>query len=338
MDECVIEGNGDMKIYEGAILHIGSPEGIDKRSLAGNIQLRGAVELHKKAVYLYDGHVRQSVGNGLPSGISRLVINNQTGVFMQSDLAIDWLDLESGFLYTGPHTVRVGTSVASTGIITRKSGLVRGAISKWYGPDEIDSLRIVAGDEGGTLVFRFSSEEPQFRKGLIELKYHPGKPDDGYKSPFAAKQIPVGITEFGYFSVTLSNGPDDALLVQDGTVLVAGGESVSKWKMVRNNSSSKNDPKGDFAPRNMENFLLGPNPFKDNFTMTFSASEPTLATVQIVGKNGKVLFTQSIPVEQGKNKFEFTEGSSLQPGDYVLRISNPMEIHTVAITKSTPGF
>jgi len=328
LDDCVIEGNGDFKLYDEAILHIGSAEGLDKKSLSGNIQLKGAVDLSKKATYIFDGTMKQSTGDGMPSFCEHLIIKNESGVFMQSDLAAGVLDLQAGCLYTGPSQVKIGNSVNTTGSIIRNKGYVRGKLSKWYNQEEIEKLELAAGDESGVYLFGFTTEESQFKKGLIELKYHPGKPDEGFTSPFDAKQIKVGITEFGYFTVVLSNGPDDALLIQEKTRLNGKGENVSLWKIVRNDDAqSKNEN------ANMSNFLLGPNPFTESFLVTFQSEQPTMATMQLLTRAGKIVHSETVPVEKGKNQYEFKNGADLPAGDYLLRISNPMEIYTLPATK-----
>jgi hypothetical protein len=83
----------------------------------------------------------------------------------------------------------------------------------------------------------------------------------------------------------------------------------------------------------MGGFLLGPNPFDQSFTIAFTSEEPTMATIQIVNKAGKVVNSDVMPVEAGKNKYDYTDGKSLASGNYIIRISNPMEIHTLTVTK-----
>jgi hypothetical protein len=85
-------------INPGGALTIGSPDGITLEGPTGNIQVGGTRSYHYGANYCYNGTSEQVTGNGLPSAVNDLTINNESGVSLTSDLFVNG----TFHLITGP--------------------------------------------------------------------------------------------------------------------------------------------------------------------------------------------------------------------------------------------
>jgi len=70
---------GTFTLLDGASLGITSPDGIASSGTTGNIQVQGSRIFSTDANYIYNGAIAQISGNGLPSRINSLNINNAGG-------------------------------------------------------------------------------------------------------------------------------------------------------------------------------------------------------------------------------------------------------------------
>ncbi|MBP6003016.1 MAG: hypothetical protein KA746_06235 [Pyrinomonadaceae bacterium] len=75
MGTYTVSGPGCFTVGSGSTLGIGSPDGITTGA-AGNVQVTGARTYGAGATYVYNGSVSQAVGDGLPSPVENLTINN----------------------------------------------------------------------------------------------------------------------------------------------------------------------------------------------------------------------------------------------------------------------
>jgi hypothetical protein len=136
-----VSGSGTVNLPASGTLGIGSPDGITASSANGNIQTTTR-SFDGDATYHYNGTTGQDTGDGLPSGVDHLIIDNSAGVTLTnaatvtttltlsnglftngSNLTLDagaTIDRETGSLNTAP---TFGTSVnviysGSTGVTT----------------------------------------------------------------------------------------------------------------------------------------------------------------------------------------------------------------------------
>jgi len=129
--QLVTQSNIDCGIYalkgEGSInlgqrICIGSPDGITATGAAGNIQVTGGRVFQAGSVFVYNGSAAQYGGNGIPSLVDTLVIDNANGVTLSGNIAIDdRLILQNGNLYTGPNTLTLNDRALLTGEIAGRS-------------------------------------------------------------------------------------------------------------------------------------------------------------------------------------------------------------------------
>jgi len=102
---------GSFTLDAGGILGIGSPAGITASAAAGNIQTT-IRSFDAGGFYIYNGVAAQVTGDGLPSRVGQLTINNSTGVALSADVAVAYLlNLNSGALSIGGHTLTLRNSV-----------------------------------------------------------------------------------------------------------------------------------------------------------------------------------------------------------------------------------
>ncbi|MEO8150883.1 MAG: T9SS type A sorting domain-containing protein [Bacteroidia bacterium] len=102
-DNYVLSGSGsNINVLPGAILRIGSTNGITASAASGNIQLSGNRVYSSDAIYTYSGNTNQVTGDGLPASVNTIIIEN-TGT-------------------TGNNTVSL-TDADSTASLTLASGL-----------------------------------------------------------------------------------------------------------------------------------------------------------------------------------------------------------------------
>jgi hypothetical protein len=127
-----ITGTGDFILASGATLQIGSANGITSSGANGNIRATGTRSFNQFANYIYDGSVAQITGNGLPTTVKNLTINNAAGVTLSANTSISGaLNLINGNLLTNVNTFSIGTSVTNPGSLNVTSGKTIGNFNRW---------------------------------------------------------------------------------------------------------------------------------------------------------------------------------------------------------------
>lgn len=337
----IIEGNADFTVANKAKLLIGSDAGIDKKCLTGNIQLKGKINLSRDAAYTFNGSVKQHTGNGLPGIVRELVINNGSGVTMdQSFIVLDQLVLENGILFTGRFPVTIGVSSVAPATIARVKGSVCGKLKRWYGPVNLKDISFPMSDAVAFTSFNFTSDIPEYQKGMIEVVSHSGSLAEVSKNPFDARQIVIGITEKGFYTALLSNGPEEAWMKIGSAVTGPDGENKVSWKITKSKIKAKDVSTGNENQAvkleqndGIQNIVFGPNPFKDTFFVRFYSDIATTAHVQLMNSGGQMVYSEQMNVYEGSNQFEYISKNDLPPGVYMLRISNTSEIHTMKVIR-----
>jgi autotransporter-associated beta strand protein len=82
-----IAGTGNFNLDAGTNLMIGSPAGITASGSTGNIQVSGTRAFSSNADYTYNGISSQFTGNGLPTSINNLKIDNSSDVTLSSNIS-----------------------------------------------------------------------------------------------------------------------------------------------------------------------------------------------------------------------------------------------------------
>ncbi len=118
----IVSGAGSFSLASGASILIGSPEGITSSGATGNIQTATRT-FDTGANYTYNGTAAQATGNGLPSTVNNLTIDNSSGVTLSGSVTVNGtLNLTDGVLTTGSTTLTFQNSdtpiAGSAGTIT----------------------------------------------------------------------------------------------------------------------------------------------------------------------------------------------------------------------------
>ena len=127
--------------------------------------------------------------------------------------------------------------------------------------------------------------------------------------------------------------------------LVASMKSAGNSNTIKNYSYQDNSPnsgdnvyyrlkqvdiEGKYTFSSIVKLALGmntsvavyPNPFSDNFNISFSANKTATASLRLVNVTGQLVFSKSIMVNQGNNSILVNNLPSIKPGIYYMSISN----------------
>ena len=113
--EFVLSGDGIFSLEQDAVLQIGSSGGISISDASGNIQMETR-NFSPDAHYVYNGHSTQFTGDGLPSTVKNLTIDNGAGVISEGGISrsvTGTLNLSDG----------VFTMAPGASLVTRTNGV-----------------------------------------------------------------------------------------------------------------------------------------------------------------------------------------------------------------------
>ena len=79
---------------------------------------------------------------------------------------------------------------------------------------------------------------------------------------------------------------------------------------------------------------VSPNPFKENFSVTYDIEQNADVDISIMNAAGQQVFSQKQNAEKGTNRFDYNDGASLPAGFYFVRISNEGNVQTKKIIKN----
>jgi hypothetical protein len=92
---------------------------------------------------------------------------------------------------------------------------------------------------------------------------------------------------------------------------VDGKTSLSEVRIIKYNETTA-------TIIEIENF--GPNPFDNNFEVTYRTTKDGLVRFQLCSSKGDVLYSSELNNEKGSHRFDYNEGSTLQSGIYFLKL------------------
>lgn len=132
MDHRILTSQGTFNLQSGAGLWIGSANGITSSGASGNIQSTGTRTYSTGADYTYNGNVTQVSGNGLPSQVRNLTLNNSLNCTLTNSTSVSGtLTFTTGLWIASDDTLTLGTSVANLGTLNRTNGHVVGFFRRW---------------------------------------------------------------------------------------------------------------------------------------------------------------------------------------------------------------
>ena len=124
----VLDGSsGTFTLNSGATIGIGSVAGIGSSGASGNIQVSGTRTFSTGANYTYNGSSAQATGNGLPTTVNNLTVDNAAGLTLAAGVTVNGTcSLTSGVVDAGSVNY---IYINSTATLSRTSGHVFGYLA-----------------------------------------------------------------------------------------------------------------------------------------------------------------------------------------------------------------
>lgn len=220
----VVSGSGAFELNAGGTLGIGSPDGITSSGATGNIQVSGSRTFSTAANYTYNGTSAQVTGNGLPSTINSLTINNASGVTLTASTSLTGdLTVSSGTFDLGAHSANRsssgGTLTLSAGTTLKIGGT--GSLPSNYASHAISSSSTVEYSGTNQSVVTLNSSQ---NYGTLVISGSGTKTLSGNIGIVNDLTISGGTFDLGTFTAnrTASGG---SLTLSSGTTLTVGGSS-----------------------------------------------------------------------------------------------------------------
>lgn len=122
----------DFTLQSGGALLIGSPDGITQSSNLGNVQCSNSRSYSTGADYTYNGASGQVTGDGLPSQVRDLTLNNSSNCTLTNSVSVSGtMRFTTGIWIATSDTLSLGTSTSNLGTLSRTSGHVYGYFRRW---------------------------------------------------------------------------------------------------------------------------------------------------------------------------------------------------------------
>jgi hypothetical protein len=132
LDKYIISGGRNFTVNSGGGLMIGDANGISPTGQTGNIQTTGLRLYSNAATYTYSGSAAQRTGNGLPSVVTNLLVNNISGLTLTKSVTVNnSLVLTAGVVNTNNETICLGVSDMVPGSLYRTNGSINGNFKRW---------------------------------------------------------------------------------------------------------------------------------------------------------------------------------------------------------------
>lgn len=120
----------------------------------------------------------------------------------------------------------------------------------------------------------------------------------------------TNINDYQYRDLTLSSNHASVVYYRVKAIELNGMIKFSDVKSVR------------FATGNNTALQTWPNPFNNQFTISYKASQKNNLTISIFNVDGKLQVVKTASVNSGNNSIIIAEASRLAKGIYVVRVSN----------------
>ena len=85
----------------------------------------------------------------------------------------------------------------------------------------------------------------------------------------------------------------------------------------------------------LEVLSIGPNPFKNQFTLNYRKSEAGESRITIMNMGGQIVFDETRIDDAGTNSFDYTDDKNLASGNYILNVISGNEKITKKLIKTT---
>jgi hypothetical protein len=181
----LLTSDGFFTIMPAGHIMIGSPEGIAKTSMTGNVRVTDTRTYDIGADYTYEGASAQISGDGLPYQVRNLTLNNASNCTLTNSSSVSsTLTFQSGLWIATTDTLTLGISTGTRGTLNRITGHVVGYFRRWLTTVTVNNILFPVGTlnyynganfsfttaptSGGSIVSTFIAQNPG-KLGLPQL-------------------------------------------------------------------------------------------------------------------------------------------------------------------------
>ncbi len=317
-----VTGDGAFTLISGATLGIGSADGIDSGTAAGNIRVSGTRTFDPAANYIFNGSAAQVTGTGFPAIVNDLTINNSSGVSLSADATVNGtLTLTNGLLTLGNSNLTLGSgaSIGGTPDASRMIALTgTGKLRKRF--TDTGSFTFPVGDATGTA--EYSPVTLNFTGGTFGANAYAAvwlldsaHPSNNTTSLLTRYWTVTSNDITGFSCNATFNYVDDDIV---------GTESYLKGLQYSAGNWTIHDPVNEAGNNFTINNLTG---FSD-FTAGGNPTAVTLAHFEATPQEGAIRLSWQTATElyhQGFNLYRSTalEGDYILLNDALIRAKNP---------------
>lgn len=289
---------GTFTLSAGATLGITSAAGITATGATGNIQLTGVRIFSTSANYIYNGSTVQSTGNGLPSTINDLTIDNSggsTGVTLTANLAMTGdLNFVNGLITTNSNTL----ILSSASVINNASSstYVNGKLARVFAATGAQIFPVGKGGNYRPVTFEYTAltgtstvTVEQFESGLITTVAPPAR---------RLGSRYWNISQSGALAAQYKVTLDKTGLTQDGssTVVMIKSDGGVGASAAATNADPLYTNVADYnsLTATASSFMLGENNIPTTTVVssiadiTYGTTTPVLLTATVSSNNGVV--------------------------------------------------
>ncbi len=336
-----LKGSGDFYLNSGATFKIGSANGITTSDTIGNIQVTGLRTYSKEANYEYNGTEIQGWGNALPDSVRGLIINNENGFALESDIYADkTLSIKKGDLDLNGNIITLG----STGKLTETAdNTIKGVTGKVVttqsvaAPNALNvgglgALLTTSNDLGNTLVERYHSERTGSGNHSI-LRYYNIVPAQNNSALNATLRIYYDESELNgldetklalYKSITAEDNSWDlvggTVNTTDNYVEVTGVTDLSYWTLGESDKPMPVEKTDESLPKQFALYRNYPNPFNPETVIKFDLPSSSFVNLTIYNSLGEKVATLINEQMNPANYSVTFDASSLPSGIYICSL------------------
>lgn len=204
LNTSIITSSGDFTLLSSGGLIMASSNGITQNSASGNIQVTGTRSYNTGSYYTYNGTAAQATGDGLPSTVNKLTIDNSNDVTLTNSVSIsNTLTFTIGNILTSSDTLTLGTGTGTLGTLSRTSGHVIGYFKRWFAAAINSNILFPIGTTGYYEGVNYSYTVAPSVGGSITATYTATNPG---KNGFNLYDSPDSIINIGYSLWTSTTG------------------------------------------------------------------------------------------------------------------------------------
>ncbi len=341
-DTSKLTGTQSFLLSPGGTLKIGDSEGISGSALSGNIRVTGARTFSEEANYEYKGIDMQIPGNGLPSTVNGLAVNNPNGLLLLNNYTVNnALHILNGSLYLNAYDITLGENA----VLTETPGnTVRGINGKLTTTRNIgipSSLNVgglgavltASADLGNTTVERFHSAAVGNGNNGILRKYNisPGQNNSGLNATLRLYYDETelnSLTEDGLRLFSSPDGADNSWTHQGGSVNtienyveLSGIPELSFWTLADINNTLPVEKEEDNLPGSFALYQNYPNPFNPSTVIRYALPSESNVRIEIFDLLGKKL-TEILNEKQSAGFYSINfDASKFSSGIYLYKLT-----------------